>query len=150
LKFFYHQVRDEIVFTLFDEVVEDDRELGGISEGEASERVERRFIGSFSLPFSTVFREGRIEGTAPSSLPCLPYPILCCLTSPAFPVLTPLFCFPYPALYSIFVHMCVMVFRMRYGTEYDVAFNAIQCIVQCCAILSCAAQIRALLRAYTS
>ena len=65
-----HQVRDEIVFTLFDEIVEDDRELGGISEGEGSERVERRFIGSFSLPFSTVFKEGRIEGTVLS-----PYPV---------------------------------------------------------------------------
>jgi hypothetical protein len=69
-------VRDEIVFTLFDEIVEDDRELGGLSEGEASERVERRFIGSFSLPFSTVFKEGRIEGTVLSSISYPLFPFL--------------------------------------------------------------------------
>ena len=66
------------MFTLFDEIVEDDRELGGISEWEGSERVERRFIGSFSLPFSTVFKEGRIEGTvlSPYPLPLSSPPIL--------------------------------------------------------------------------
>lgn len=56
------QVHDEIVFTLFDEVIEDDIARGGLLEGEASERVERRYIGSFSIPFSTVFKEGRIDG----------------------------------------------------------------------------------------
>ena len=56
------QVRDTIVFSLFDQIVEDDGGRGGLFEGESSERVEKRFIGSFSIPFSTVFKEGRIEG----------------------------------------------------------------------------------------
>jgi hypothetical protein len=55
-------VHDEIVFTLFDEIIEDDIALGGLLEGESSERIERRYIGSFSIPFSTVFKEGRIDG----------------------------------------------------------------------------------------
>ena len=56
------------MFTLFDEIIEDDSGRGGMLEGEASERVERRYMGSFSLPFSTVFKEGRIEGACQSSL----------------------------------------------------------------------------------
>lgn len=76
------------MFTLFDEIVEDDRELGGISEGEGSERVERRFIGSFSLPFSTVFKEGRIEGAVLS-----PYPL-------------PLSC---PAILSIYPYLSYLI-----------------------------------------
>ena len=56
------QVRDTIVFSLFDQIVEDDGGRGGLFEGESSERIEKRFIGSFSIPFSTVFKEGRIEG----------------------------------------------------------------------------------------
>ena len=51
-----------ITFTLFDEIIEDDGDRGGFYEGESSERVERRYIGSFTIPFSTVFKEGRIEG----------------------------------------------------------------------------------------
>ena len=56
-------MRDNIVFSLFDQIVEDDGGRGGLFEGESTERVEKRFIGSFSIPFSTVFKEGRIEGT---------------------------------------------------------------------------------------
>eukprot|EP01038_Epipyxis_sp_PR26KG_P007416 gene7416-10108_t len=53
---------DEVFFTLFDEVVEDDSAKGGFLEGESSIRIERRYLGSFSLPISTIYREGRIEG----------------------------------------------------------------------------------------
>lgn len=56
------QVQDEIIFTLFDEIIEDDGDRGGFYEGESSERIERRYIGSFTIPFSTIFKEGRIEG----------------------------------------------------------------------------------------
>jgi hypothetical protein len=31
-------------------------------EDENTERVERRYIGTFAIPFSTIYREGRIEG----------------------------------------------------------------------------------------
>ena len=35
----------------------------GFLEGESTERVEKRFIGNFSIPFSTLLMEKRIEGT---------------------------------------------------------------------------------------
>ena len=87
-----NQVRDMMYFTLFDEIIEDDSERGGIStikylallneriyftiaqmdiyityvlgllDGENPIRVEKRFLGSFSVPFETIYNEGRIEG----------------------------------------------------------------------------------------
>ena len=57
------QVDDVVTFMLFDEIIADDSKTGGILEGENPERIERRFLGSFSIPFATVYREGRIEGT---------------------------------------------------------------------------------------
>jgi hypothetical protein len=56
------QVRDEVYFTLFDEIIEDDAERGGFLEGEDTSRVEKYYLGSFSIPFATIYREGRIEG----------------------------------------------------------------------------------------
>ena len=41
-------MRDAIVFSLFDQIVEDDGGRGGLSEDESTERIEKRFIGSFS------------------------------------------------------------------------------------------------------
>ena len=64
-------MRDNIVFSLFDQIVEDDGGRGGLFEGESTERVEKRFIGSFSIPFSTVFKEGRIEGTETADYHCI-------------------------------------------------------------------------------
>ena len=56
------QINDQIFFTLFDEVSQDDKSRGGHFEDESTERIERRFLGSFSVPFSTVFSEGMING----------------------------------------------------------------------------------------
>ena len=93
------QVREDVYFTLFDEVIEDDSNRGGglyisfvydyflflcnsdrillsfihfssspiifsagLLEGESPFRVERRYLGSFSVPFETIYTEGRIEG----------------------------------------------------------------------------------------
>jgi len=56
------QVSDLIYFSLFDEIEENDASRGGYLEGEHTLRTERRFLGSFVLPFSTVYSNGRIEG----------------------------------------------------------------------------------------
>jgi hypothetical protein len=56
------QVKDEVLFSIFDEYSEDDAGRGGYLEGERTTRSERRFIGSFSVPFSTIYTEGRVEG----------------------------------------------------------------------------------------
>jgi hypothetical protein len=34
----------------------------GRKENEPTERVERRYLGSFSIPFSTIFHKSRVEG----------------------------------------------------------------------------------------
>jgi hypothetical protein len=56
------QLREEIYFTLFDEIIEDDRERGGFMEGESTVRVERYYLGSFSIPFNCLYHEKKIEG----------------------------------------------------------------------------------------
>jgi hypothetical protein len=58
-----NQVRDDVYFTLFDEVDEDDAFRGGKMVGESTTRTERRFLGAFTIPFSTIYSLGRIEGT---------------------------------------------------------------------------------------
>ena len=57
------QVRDNIVLTVFDEVVEDDAHRGGFLEGETTSRTEKRYLGDLSIPISTLVNEGRIEAT---------------------------------------------------------------------------------------
>jgi hypothetical protein len=34
----------------------------GFLEGESTARIEKRYLGSCSVPFTTLFHEGRIEG----------------------------------------------------------------------------------------
>jgi coiled-coil and C2 domain-containing protein 2A len=62
-------VPDEIYFNLFDEllidVLEDDRERATTRH----ERIERRWLGSFSIPFSTVYSNTRVDGTFQLSVP---------------------------------------------------------------------------------
>lgn len=55
-------LQDNIYFTLFDEIIQDDSQRGGRFEDEATERVEKRYLGSFSVPFATVFNQGCIDG----------------------------------------------------------------------------------------
>lgn len=59
---YLEQVRDLIYFTLFDEVYEDDSERGGFLEGETTTRREKRYLGSFTIPFATLYAIGRIDG----------------------------------------------------------------------------------------
>ena len=58
---------DEISFNLFDQIRRSERD-----EREANVRVqrdERRWLGGFSLPFSTLYRSGKVEGSFPLNLP---------------------------------------------------------------------------------
>jgi len=64
------QVRDVIYFTLFDQIVEDDSGgRRGYLEGENTTRTDKKFLGSFQVPFSTVYAEGKIEGIFRLSTP---------------------------------------------------------------------------------
>jgi hypothetical protein len=64
------QVQDEVIFTLFDEVYEDDREKTGFLEGESTERIDKRFLGRFTVPFTTLYKTGRVEGLFRLNTPC--------------------------------------------------------------------------------
>ena len=63
-------MRDEVSFNLFDQTRK--------TEGDAREanvriqRDERRWLGGFSLPFSTLYRNGKVAGR-PRPLPCSPH-----------------------------------------------------------------------------
>jgi len=56
------QIKDEVIFSVFDIAHESDEGRGGFMEGENTQRTEKRFLGSFSVPFSTIYKEGKIEG----------------------------------------------------------------------------------------
>lgn len=55
------QITDEIYFTLFDLIKTEDPNLLDVDDGRRF-RKQKYFLGSFSVPFNTVYREGRIEG----------------------------------------------------------------------------------------
>ncbi|XP_065840222.1 coiled-coil and C2 domain-containing protein 2A-like [Oscarella lobularis] len=62
-------VTDLISFNLFDEILvdllEDDRQR----ETNRHERIERRWLGNLSVPFSTVYSNTRVDGTFQVSVP---------------------------------------------------------------------------------
>ena len=67
------QVSDNIYFSLFDECTEDYSWSGSFSDGENTVFNERRYLGSFVLPFSTVWAsaDGKIEGVFRLDVPCI-------------------------------------------------------------------------------
>jgi len=69
------QVRDSVEVNLFDAVEVDSAEGGGYYEDENTVRTEKRFLGNLSIPFSTIYMEGKVEGTFRLNAPdlCLGY-----------------------------------------------------------------------------
>jgi hypothetical protein len=67
------QVRDNIYFSLFDEEEVNYSWSGSFSDGESTIVSERRYLGSFELPFSTLWAHagGRVEGVFRLDVPCL-------------------------------------------------------------------------------
>jgi coiled-coil and C2 domain-containing protein 2A len=69
------QVRDNVEINLFDAVEVDNGETGGYYDDENTVRTEKRYLGNLSIPFSTIYMEGRVEGTFRLNAPdlCLGY-----------------------------------------------------------------------------
>jgi hypothetical protein len=69
------QVRDSVEVNLFDAVEVDAVEGGGFYDDEVTTRMEKRFLGNLSIPFSTIYMEGKVEGTFRLNAPdlCLGY-----------------------------------------------------------------------------
>lgn len=55
-------IGDQVHFNLFDEVIVETQGEDYRNEDAMFQRRERRYLGSFSIPFSTIYRNGRIEG----------------------------------------------------------------------------------------
>ena len=56
-------IHDDVIFTLFDEHEVDDAARGGFLEGENTTRREKTYLGSFSVPFSSILSQQKVEGT---------------------------------------------------------------------------------------
>ena len=69
------QVRDNVEIMLFDNIQTDVGDQGGYYEDENTLKNERRFLGNLTIPFSTIYMEGKVEGTFRLDAPdvCLGY-----------------------------------------------------------------------------
>ena len=56
-------IDDNVIFTLFDEHEVDDAARGGFLEGENTRRKEKTYLGSLTVPFSTILSGHKVEGT---------------------------------------------------------------------------------------
>lgn len=58
----YHSVYSCLMSSYFNLLLISFYIYAGLLEGESTVRVEKRYLGSFAVPFETVYTEGRIEG----------------------------------------------------------------------------------------
>ena len=56
------QIQDKITFSLFDEVTYDMAVAEHKYRKAKADRKEKRFLGSFSIPFTTIYMEGKVQG----------------------------------------------------------------------------------------
>ena len=56
------QIQDKVTFSLFDEVTYDMAVAEHKYRKAKADRKEKRFLGSFSLPFATIYMEGKVQG----------------------------------------------------------------------------------------
>ncbi|CAM1295274.1 CC2D2A (predicted) [Pycnogonum litorale] len=62
-------VKDVIYFNVFDEVIIDILEDDRNRDTDVHQRMERRFLGSLRIPFSTVYLNSKVEGTFHLNIP---------------------------------------------------------------------------------
>ena len=55
-------IRDEVIVTLFDEVTVDSDPVDYRDEQNLFQKRERRYLGKVSIPFATIYENGRVEG----------------------------------------------------------------------------------------
>ncbi|XP_045591878.2 coiled-coil and C2 domain-containing protein 2A isoform X1 [Procambarus clarkii] len=58
-----HTVRDNVYLHLFDEVIHDLLEDDRLRDSTVYHRIEKRWLGSLKIPFSTIYSNAKIEGT---------------------------------------------------------------------------------------
>ncbi len=126
------QIRDVITFSLFDVVEEDDAKRGMSLEGENTKRIERRFLGSFTLPFNTVYMTGRVEGIFRLHTPLLNFGYV-----PAGPIAAPITqddqlfdddlqteaVVAKPSFFETVIYSCFKVQHVRRNTEFGNYIN---------------------------
>ena len=63
------QISDIVYFNVFDEIIVDILEDDRLRDTNIHQRLERRWLGSFQIPFSTIYSNSRVEGKFKLNVP---------------------------------------------------------------------------------